>query len=402
MEASVDTLPRERSPARTDLFASATATPWVLYAVLFSSTSIVVGLIWDISWHMSIGRDSLWSPPHVLEQIGASVAGLSCGWLVLKTTFAGSSEQRDRSVRFWGFRGPLGAWICIWGALAMIGSVPFDDWWHNAYGLDVKILSPPHMVLAGGMMAIQLGAMIMALSAQNRAQVEGMERRFGLMYVYAAGIFVALAAIIATDFIAYGNVMHGSTFYKATATIFPVLLLAVARASKLRWPATVTALVYMAIIAVMIWILQLFPATPRLAPIYNPVTRMVPLSFPVLLVIPAFALDLLLHRFRDRRDWILAATAGVAFVALMLTVHWFWAEFLLSPYARNYVFAADQWAYMNRLGPWRYEYQTLETDAAGNWSPLLFAQGIGIAVVIGMLSSRVGLTWGNWMRRVRR
>ncbi len=31
----------------------------------------------------------------------------------------------------------------------MITSAPFDDWWHNAYGLDVKILSPPHVVAGG-------------------------------------------------------------------------------------------------------------------------------------------------------------------------------------------------------------------------------------------------------------
>ena len=401
MEASVATLPRERSPARTESRATTTTTPWVLYAVLFSSTCIVVGLIWDISWHMTVGRDTLWTAPHVLEQIGASVAGLACGWLVLKTTFAGSADERARSVRFWGFRGPLGAWICIWGALAMIASVPLDDWWHNAYGLDVQILSPPHTVLAAGMMAIQLGAMIMALGAQNRASGPA-QRRWGLMYVYAAGVFVAMAAIIATEYIAYANYMHGSTFYKITAGIFPLLLLAVARASKLRWPATITAAVYMGIIMMMIWILQLFPATPKLAPIYNPVTRMVPLAFPLLLVVPGFALDLLTHRFRIRRDWALAAAAGIAFVAVMLAVHWFWAEFMLSPYARNYIFAADQWAYTNRLGPWRYEYWTLDVDAAGNWSPLLFAQGIGIAAVIAVLSSRVGLAWGGWMRRVQR
>ena len=29
----------------------------------------------------------------------------------------------------------------------MIVSAPFDNWWHNAYGLDVRIISHPHMVL---------------------------------------------------------------------------------------------------------------------------------------------------------------------------------------------------------------------------------------------------------------
>ena len=133
--------------------ARAVAAPWQLYAVLFGATSIVVGIIWDISWHKTIGRDTFWTAPHLLEQVGAIVAGVSCGWLVLHTTFAGTPDQRGRSVRFWGFRGPLGAWLTIWGTFVMITSAPFDDWWHNAYGLDVKIMSPPHMVLAVGMIA---------------------------------------------------------------------------------------------------------------------------------------------------------------------------------------------------------------------------------------------------------
>jgi hypothetical protein len=48
-----------------------------------------------------------------------------------------------------------GGWVCIWGALAMLTSAPFDDWWHNAYGLDVKIVSPPHMIWRG-MIAIEV------------------------------------------------------------------------------------------------------------------------------------------------------------------------------------------------------------------------------------------------------
>ena len=80
-----------------------------------------------------------------------------CGWLVLKTTFYGTDAERGATVRVWGFRGPLGAWVTIWGALALLASAPFDNWWHSAYGLDVKILSPPHSVLAAGMYFIVFG-----------------------------------------------------------------------------------------------------------------------------------------------------------------------------------------------------------------------------------------------------
>ena len=93
---------------------------WPLYATLCSSACIVVGLLWDISWHQTVGRDTFWTLPHLLEQFGAILAGFSCGWLVLSTTFRGSPEERAQSVFFWGFRGPLGAWMTIWGTFVMI------------------------------------------------------------------------------------------------------------------------------------------------------------------------------------------------------------------------------------------------------------------------------------------
>src|SRR4029453_1837162 len=85
-------------------------------------------------------------------------------------------------------------------------------------------------------------------------------------------------------------------FYRISCGLYPLFLLAAARASKLRWPATTVALVYMLVIFTMLWILPLFPAEPMLGPIYNRVTHMVPPAFPLLLVIPAFAIDLLLRR----------------------------------------------------------------------------------------------------------
>src|SRR5687768_6428871 len=174
---------------------TANSSLWPLYATLFASAAIVTGLIWDISWHRSIGRDTFWSPPHVLEQLAAVVAGLSCGWIVLRTTFAGSAGERARTVRFWGFSGPLGGWVCIWGTLMMITSAPFDDWWHDAYGLDVKIISPPHMVLAWGMIAIQIGAILMTVAAQNRSSVED-RSLYRMMYAYAAGILITMIVTV--------------------------------------------------------------------------------------------------------------------------------------------------------------------------------------------------------------
>ena len=388
--------------SQTDAIERPGTLTWPLYAVVLSSAAIVVGLLWDISWHSTIGRDTFWTAPHLLEQLGAIVAGSSCGWLVLRTTFAGTREQRDESVRFWGFRGPLGAWITIWGTFVMITSAPLDNWWHNAYGLDVKIVSPPHMVLALGMISVELGAMLMVLAVQNRATNPAEVRKLGWAYAVAGGVLVTMVATLISEYASRPNHMHSPRFYQVAAGAFPVFLVAFARAGRLRLAATTAAAAYMAIMLSMIWILQLFPAEPKLAPIYIAVTHMVPPSFPLLLVVPAIGIDLLLRRAGRGHDWLLAIGLGVAFVALLLAVQWFVGQFLLSPAARNFVFAADQWAYMAEPGDWRYRFWRVPKDALGNVDALAVARGLGIGALIGMLSSRIGLWWGNGMSRIMR
>jgi hypothetical protein len=391
-------------------------TTWTLYAVLAASASIVVGLIWDISWHRTVGRDTFWTYPHVLEQFAATLAGVSCGWLVLRTTFAGDDAARGSAVRFWGFRGPLGAWVCIWGTILMIASAPFDDWWHNAYGLDVKIVSPPHMVLALGMVAIEVGALLMVLAAQRQAATAEDQHRLDLSYSLAGGILITMIATLIMQYAAAANRMHSALFYEVTGAVFPVFLVAFARASRVAWPATRTAAVYMGIVLVMMWTLQLFPATPKLAPIYNPVTHMVPPFFPLLLVFPAAALDAELRRTgasarkdaalgvdtaRSGGDWLLALVLGISFVAVMVLVHWFWSEFMLTAWARNFVFAADQWDYNYLVRSWRYQYWGLDGPHR-TFALLPFARGLGVATLLAAASARVGLWWGDGMSRVTR
>lgn len=395
MEASSLAIPVE---ARAE--SRAIALPWHVAAVLFASASVVVGIMWDISWHITIGRDTFWSPPHMAIYLGGIVAGLSCGWLVLRTTFAGTDETRGASVRFWMvFYGPLGAWVCIWGTFAMLTSAPFDDWWHNAYGLDVEILSPPHAVLAMGIVAIQLGALLMTLALQNR-DAEAGGRRHRLAFAIAAGFLVLMIAVMGTEY--FRKIfMHASLFYKVACGVFPVLLVAAAYASRLRWPATTVAGVYTGVKILMGWILPLFPATPRLAPIYQDVTHMVPMDFPLLVIVPAIALDLLMRRWPPtgtRRDWALAAGLGLAFWAIFLAVQWPFADFLMSPAAKNPLFFADNIPYFVSKDSYTYrgEFPPLEA------STVTLARGLAVAAILAMLSSRLGLWVGAWMTRVRR
>jgi len=377
--------------------ARAAALPWYLVTLLLGSTSIVVGLLWDISWHMSIGRDTFWTPAHMAIYLGGVLAGISGGWLALRTTFRGTADERAVAVRFWGFRAPLGAWVAIWGALAMLVSAPFDDWWHNAYGLDVKIISPPHAVLALGMIGIQIGAMLLALAWQNRAP-EGRARPLELAFVYAAGVILLMVATFLSEYV-YPNDQHAALFYKVTGAVFPVLLVAVARASRLRWAATLAAASYMSIALVMVWVLPLFPAQPMLAPINNPIDHMVPPLFPMLLVVPALAIDLVFllagRKAKRSRVW-LAPVLALAFVAVLFGTQWNFSMFQLSPASRNRLFAGDmQWSYSRSPNAYRHEFWEVDED------PVTPGK-MGRAWVLATAASLAGLGWGSYMARVRR
>src|SRR5438270_8427915 len=212
---------------------------WHAPAVVLAAVCVMVGVYWDISWHMTIGRDTFWTPAHVLIQAGGLIAGLSSGFVVLKSTIAPSKRDIETGVRVWGFRGPLGAWLCIWGCFAMLASAPFDNWWHDAYGLDVKIVSPPHTILALGIYSIVNGALMLTLAKQNRSEGEDRER-FARLYVIAGGMFVMNFGIFLTEY-SLRFQQHGAEFYRMSAVFYPFALVAVARASKLKWAATTTA-----------------------------------------------------------------------------------------------------------------------------------------------------------------
>jgi len=375
-----------------------TSTLWHAYTVLFGATCVMVGVYWDISWHMSIGRDSFWTPAHLLIQAGGLIAGLSSGYVALHTTFRGTDTERAAAVSFWGFRAPLGAWICIWGCGAMLTSAPFDNWWHNAYGLDVRIISPPHAVLALGIFAICVGAMLLTLAQQNRAD-QALRRRLAWVLAGAGGLFIMNFALFLTEY-SERRMMHSAFFYQVTAAVFPFALTAMSRAIKLRWPATAAAAAYTALMLLLMWIIQLFPATPKLGPIYQHITHMVTLSFPLLVIAPAICIDVILRRVGDRWNiYRLAPVVGVVFVLAFMAAQWPFATFLVTnPLARGWFFNADNFVYW--MSP-TYESLTYRFDPPPSGASPFVVQ-LMIAVAIASVSAALGLARGRWMTRVQR
>jgi hypothetical protein len=359
-------------------------------------TSTAVGLYWDISWHTSIGRDTFWTPAHLCIHFGAILAGFSSTYLILTTTFGKNRARQDSSIRIWGFYGPLGAFVSLWGGLTMLTSAPFDDWWHNAFGLDVQILSPPHVVLILGIFILGLGGLFLIIAEMNRANEE-MRASLNRVFLHVGCMLTILLLMLISEYTGYTQ-SHSAIFYRALALAMPVVLVGIARASGDKWAATKVAGIYFVLWLLALWLVPLVPAEPKLGPVYTRITHLVPLEFPLLLFAGAAALDFLLDRLAGRNKWLQAAAGGTGFLLAMIAVEWPMGKFLISPLAENRIFGTDYYAYMESPSQYHFahEFTYYEHSRAEFWV------GMSIAFAAAFVMTRIGLAWGDWMRRVKR
>jgi hypothetical protein len=370
--------------------------PWYVWSSALAITSTTVGLYWDISWHIGIGRDTFWTPAHLAIQFGAVLTGLCCAYLILHTTFA-PDVTRKHSVQIWGFRGPLGAFIAAWGGFCMLTSAPFDNWWHNSFGLDVMILSPPHVVLILGIFVMGLGGLILTTSQMNLSAGKNRDKVNWLL-LYDGSLLLCLLLMLGLEYIGDQTLMHSAIYYRVLGMIVPVVLVGIGRASGGRWAITTLAAMYTVLWLAGNWIFPLFPAQAKLGPVFTPITHMVPLGFPVLVLPGAIVLDFILGRFASRSDTRKAMIAGAGFLAATLAVSWPFAYFMMSPYARNWVFAMNEFSYDTPPS----QYHLAWTLRAYEQTRVEFWLGMLIALATTILSTRIGMLWGDWMRSIRR
>jgi hypothetical protein len=371
--------------------APAGVSPFVWCAAL-AVTSAMIGAQWDISWHRSIGRDGFWTTPHLAIQLCAVIAGLSSAWLILATTFGGRASAA--TVRMWGFRGPLGAFIAAWGGVAMLTSAPFDDWWHNTYGLDVRILSPPHSLLALGINAIIAGALLLALAERNRAAEGSAERaQLDRIALYMGGVMLVLFMTFVMEETGRAR-MHGPRFYRVLCMVVPLVLSGMARASGRRFAMTTVTGVYTIVYLGLIWVLPLFPAEPKLGPVYQPVNCFIPPEFPILLIVPALALDLLRPRTERLGLWTRSLVEAAIFLGVLLAAQWPFAIFLMSTASMNRIFGTIYFDFSTPSTS--FEFRRLFVHRGE------FAPGLATALAVGVLSTRLGLAWGAAVARVKR
>lgn len=240
--ASIYSNSRERARVQ----ARNVSVPWYVWMGVLAVTSSSIGGTWDVAWHRSIGRDTFWTPAHIAIYACGVLAGIVGLWLTLQSTFGRDQRRHDSAVSVFGLRAPLGVFLAGWGGVAMLTSAPFDNWWHSAYGLDVKIISPPHTLLILGIRAVAIGILFLILAEMNRSAEAGDTAFKGLqvLYLYMGGLLVSGQFFFLREFTGDTR-LHQILPYVAMGIAMPMTFAAMLESSRSRWASTWTSAVYM-------------------------------------------------------------------------------------------------------------------------------------------------------------
>ena len=148
-------------------------------AALGGATLALAGGYWDDAWHTERGRDEFLIAPHIAIYGGVMVVGVALAFAVLL-----SARERGFTK---ALRVPTMALATISVAVTL-ASGAIDNAWHEAFGRDSVIWSPPHMLGIVG--TVCLGAAILV-------ETSGRHR---LLHAMTAALILAGANFVVVEY----------------------------------------------------------------------------------------------------------------------------------------------------------------------------------------------------------
>ncbi|MCW2534152.1 MAG: conserved rane protein of unknown function [Blastococcus sp.] len=156
--------------------------PWVALPTVLTTLSLLVallGMLWDISLHIGVGRDEgpLANPAHYLILFG--LFGVFAGG-IFACAMPLDEKPGPAAVHFIrGWDVPVGG-ILLTGAgfYALLG-FPLDDVWHRLFGQDVTLWGPTHLMLITGAGLSIIGLLILEQEGHGGLSTDDGDRKVG-------------------------------------------------------------------------------------------------------------------------------------------------------------------------------------------------------------------------------
>ncbi|PYN49073.1 MAG: hypothetical protein DME00_09990 [Candidatus Rokuibacteriota bacterium] len=138
------------------------------------------GVQWDIMWHVRIGRDSFWIPPHVMTYSGVTLIVLASFGVLARDTLRHRRAGRapEGTERVLGISGTPGFLLASCGIALTVLAAPIDDLWHRLFGIDVTLWSPPHLL---GLVGVTINTLACALVAREAYPAKSWPRYVALV-----------------------------------------------------------------------------------------------------------------------------------------------------------------------------------------------------------------------------
>jgi len=144
-----------------------------LFAVALFKLLNFFGGNWDIQWHVAIGRDSLWIPPHLMV-VTAFIAGLVIvvSVILYETSLVRSGYKLQNTVRLGAFQAsPAMMGVCL-GYVGALLSGGLDELWHRTFGIDATLWSPPHLCIMASTLFVDFSLLIGIATSARRLGME--------------------------------------------------------------------------------------------------------------------------------------------------------------------------------------------------------------------------------------
>lgn len=311
----------------------------VLPVMALGALSGLLGVNWDIAWHIDKGRDTFFTMPHNFIY--------GCMLIVLMVSAYGLLRDQRQTNLHWTIAGRQlhpGLLIGVVSAALVLFFAPADELWHRFFGVDATLWGPMHLLGLTGFTLFSFAGLTTSHLERELTQDPGRKTMFSRLSLFFAAMLLGYLVLFLAEY--EFNVTQFDTVFHpmllSGLTVFPLAL--ISRLRPRRWSATVTALGF-TLVRLALWGWLSYSSSIDLAGQSKPVIPM--------LILSALAVDAMIDR--KRPGWL------VGLVAAAITL------------VANYV-AVKLYGVM----PWTTDTLLIGVPA-----------GLALGAVTGMLASRV-------------